>query len=63
MADVAHRKLGVALGEGQKLVQGRWRVLRHDPDSFGTGMSGQAPLASLRWRKQHLGFTNQAAWT
>jgi exodeoxyribonuclease V alpha subunit len=29
MADVAHRKLGVALGEGKKLVQRDWLVLRH----------------------------------
>jgi hypothetical protein len=45
MADVAHRKLGVALGVGQKLVQGRWLVLAHNPDLCGTAMPEQAHLA------------------
>jgi hypothetical protein len=48
MADVAHRKLGVALGEGQKLVKWCWLVLRHGQDSHGTAALEQAHLASLR---------------
>ena len=47
MADVSHRKLGVALGEGQKLVQWCGLVLGHRPDLYGTAMSEQAHLASL----------------
>jgi hypothetical protein len=35
---VAHRKLDVALGEGQKLVQWSWLVLRHNPDLCETVM-------------------------
>jgi hypothetical protein len=58
MADIAHRKLGVALGEGQKPVQWCWLVLRHNPDLCGTAMSEQAHLASLRWRKRHYGLAH-----
>ena len=48
MADVAHRKLGVALGVGQKLVEWCLLVLGHKPDLCGTAVSEQAHLASPR---------------
>ena len=54
MAEVAHRKLGVALGEGQELVQWCWVMLRHDSDSAGTAMPEQAPLAA---------WSRSATWT
>jgi hypothetical protein len=42
MADVAHRKLGVTLGQGQKLIQWCWLALRHNSDSAGSAMPEQA---------------------
>ena len=51
MADIAHRKLDVALGEGQKFVQSCWLVLRHGQDSHGAAALAQAHLASLRTKK------------
>jgi hypothetical protein len=47
VADVAHRKFGVALGEGEELVQGRWLVRGHGQDSHGTAALEQAHLASV----------------
>jgi hypothetical protein len=47
MADVAHRKLGVALREGQKLVKRCWLVRGHGQDSPGTAALEQAHLASV----------------
>jgi hypothetical protein len=54
MADVAHGKLRVALGQGQKLVQWCWLVLRHNSDSRGIATSEQAHLASLTGCKTDL---------
>src|ERR1035441_4628532 len=51
MADIAHRKLDVVLGEGQKFFQSCWLVLRHGQDSHGAAALAQAHLASLRTKK------------
>jgi hypothetical protein len=48
VAKVVHRKLGVALGEGQKRVQRCWLVRWHNSDSLGTAVSEQARPDSAR---------------
>jgi hypothetical protein len=58
MADVAHRKLGVALGEGQKLVQGRWGVLRHKLNSADNQQRRQDVVSDMRER----GWPNRPAF-
>ena len=40
--EVAHRELGIALGEGDKFVQRCWLVRRHNSDSRGIARSEQA---------------------
>jgi len=59
MAKVAHRRLGVALGEGQKLVQWCWLVLRHSSNSAGTAMAEQAHLALIPLQPQSLSLRTE----